>query len=318
MISLDFELHWGVRDHTPPEAPYRSALLNAREAVEETLSRFASRGIACTWATVGFLFAGDRQRLLASWPEMRPAYDDPRLDPYAEPVGEGEADDPIHYAASLVELIRQTPRQELATHTHSHFYCGEPGATPEAFAADLRAAQEASGETMRSIVFPRNQSGDAFLAILRDAGIDVYRGNPPGSLWRAEDGATGRQLTRRLARFADSYVPLRSDIVRWDEIPRADGLADVRASQFLRPYSPRLAALRPLHLRRIKRGMTTAARQRQVYHLWWHPHNFGSYPEHSLRTLDTLLDHYEALRDRHGFASLTMAEVADAARAPLA
>ena len=31
-------------------------------------------------------------------PAIRPAYRDPRLDPYAVPVGEGEDDDPLHYA----------------------------------------------------------------------------------------------------------------------------------------------------------------------------------------------------------------------------
>ncbi|OZC04694.1 hypothetical protein BSZ36_10760 [Rubricoccus marinus] len=314
VLSVDFELHWGVRDHTPPEAPYAQALRAARGVVTETLRRFETRGVACTWATVGFLFARTRDEQEALSPASRPAYADAALDPYAEPVGSGESEDPLHFAASLVDEIRAAPRQELATHTFSHYYCGEPGATPETFRADLRAAQKASGEPVRSIVFPRNQSGDAFLAVLPDVGIDVYRGNPEGRLWRAEDGAMGRQLPRRLARLADSYLPVRDDVVRWDSVLRPDGLADVRASQFLRPVSPRLAPLRPLHLRRLRQGMTAAARRKQVYHLWWHPHNFGTYPEESLRDLDALLDHFERLRDRYGFASLTMAEVADAAR----
>src|SRR5690606_35067847 len=125
------ELHWGVRDHQPPDGPYRPALLGAREAVLRTLDLFARYDVAATWATVGFLFARSRDELRRYTPALRPHYADGRLDPYDEPVGEGEHDDPIHYAPSLIARIRETPRQELATHTFSHYYCGDPGADPE-------------------------------------------------------------------------------------------------------------------------------------------------------------------------------------------
>ena len=240
------------------------------------------------------------------------------MDPYREPLGAGEADDPLHFAPSLVEAIRQTPRQELATHTFSHYYCGEPGASPETFAADLQAAQAMAGGGLRSIVFPRNQSGAPYLAVLPEVGVDVYRGNPPGDLWRAEDGARGRAWTRRLTRLADAYFPLAGDdTVPWESVARPDGLADVRASRFLRPYAPRLAPLDGLRLRRIERGMSAAARRGRLYHLWWHPHNFGAHPAESFRVLDRVLDHAERLRDAGRFRSLTMAEAADLARGAL-
>jgi hypothetical protein len=312
VLSLDFELHWGVRDHIGPGA---ASLQGAREAVRQLLARFAQRGVACTWATVGLLFAQTRDEQRAASPGLRPAYEDARLDPYAEPVGGGEADAPVHFAASLVEAIRRTARQELATHTFSHFYCGEPGATVDAFRADLDAAQRISPEPLRSLVFPRNQSAAPFLAVLPEAGIDVYRGNPLGDLWRAEDGASGRQWRRRLVRLADTYLPLAGDdTVPWESVLRPDGLADVRASRFLRPYSPRLRALEPLRVRRIVRGMEAAARQGGIYHLWWHPHNFGTHLDANLRVLDQVLDAFDRLRDAHGMASLTMAEAADRAR----
>ena len=312
VLSLDFELHWGVRDHTRSDDP---SLGGGREAVRRLLARFTEREVACTWATVGLLFARTRDEQRASWPGRRPPYGDTRLDPYEEAVGEGEADDPVHFAASLVETIRRTPRQELATHTFSHFYCGEPGATVEAFRADLEAAQQISPEPLRSIVFPRNQSAAPFLAVLPDVGLDVYRGNPPGDLWRAESGAAGRQWRRRLSRLVDTYVPLAGDdTVSWESVPRPDGLADVRASRFLRPYSPRLRSLEPLRVRRIVRGLEAAAHRGRIYHLWWHPHNFGTHLAENLRVLGHILDAFERLRDECGMESLTMAEAADRAR----
>lgn len=316
VLSLDFELHWGVRDHHAPDGPYRVPLLGARTAVERTLDVLAAYDVAATWATVGFLFARNRAALEAASPTERPAYADARLDPYPEPVGADEADDPLHYAPSLIERIRVTPRQELATHTFSHFYCGEPGATPEAFRADLQAAQQIAGggAPLRSIVFPRNQSEAAFVAVLPEVGIDVYRGNPPGTLWEA-DGAASRHPLRRVGRLVDTYLPVGGDdTVGWDSVLEAGGMANVRASRFLRPYSPRLAPLETLRLRRITASLSRAARQRRLYHLWWHPHNFGQHLEENLGVLRRVLDAFAELREREGMASLSMAEVADQAR----
>src|SRR5262245_13071649 len=55
VISLDFELHWGVRDKRPVDGSYRENLLGAREAIPRMLDLFEEFGIAATWATVGFL-----------------------------------------------------------------------------------------------------------------------------------------------------------------------------------------------------------------------------------------------------------------------
>src|SRR5579859_4252999 len=61
VISLDFELHWGVRDHEPLDGPYRPNLLGARNAIPRLLEMFERYGISATWAIVGFLFARSRE-----------------------------------------------------------------------------------------------------------------------------------------------------------------------------------------------------------------------------------------------------------------
>lgn len=55
VVSLDFELWWGIRDAIPL-ARYRDNLIGERVAVEVLLERFTKRGIRATWATVGALF----------------------------------------------------------------------------------------------------------------------------------------------------------------------------------------------------------------------------------------------------------------------
>ena len=40
-----------------------------------------------------------------------------------------------------------------------------------------------------------------------------------------------------------------------------------------------------LRLNRIKNEIIQAAKAGEIYHLWWHPHNFGIDPEGAIKTL---------------------------------
>lgn len=314
VISLDFELHWGGRDHTAPTSLYAANLHGARRAIPAILERFRQCEIAATWATVGMLFARSPDELRAASPSIRPSYANPRLDPYGEPLGANEAADPLHFAPSLIDAIVATPRQEVATHTFSHFYCLDPGATRAAFAADLAAAVAIAGRrgiATRSIVFPRNQRNPMFDGVLRDAGVIAYRGNPRSWMYTATSAET---RWRRVGRLIDTYAPLSGDnTYAWADIAAGDDLRDVPASFFLRPWSRRLAALDGVRVRRICRSIERAARDGRVVHLWWHPHNFGANLAENLGVLDQLLDVYGRCRDRYGMQSLTIGETALAA-----
>ena len=326
VISLDFELAWGVRDSLGVDGPYRGHLLGAREVVPRLLELFVERGIAATWATVGLLFAEDRDEALAFAPSVRPAYLDRRLDPYpalegrdpAERVGRDERDDPLRFAPSLVRTIAGAPGQELASHTYAHFTALEAGATLEAFEADLRAAQAIAaakfpGTVLRSLVLPRHQLRPDFLPALARTGFHAHRGPEPHRLATPHAGVHDAAW-KRAGRLLDAYLPLTgANAAGWPR-PDALGLVDVPESRFLRGASRRLAALEPLRVARVARAMTAAARAGRICHVWWHPHNFGADPERNLANLRALLDVFERLRDDTGFASLAMGEVAARAR----
>jgi len=131
VISLDFELHWGVRDKRSIPS-YRENLLGARRAVPAMLGMFRQFGIRATWAIVGLLLAESRREMLDRMPARRPRYRRADLSPYDAfgDVGENERDDPYHFASSLVRRIAASSEQEIATHTFGHYYCLEDGAGP--------------------------------------------------------------------------------------------------------------------------------------------------------------------------------------------
>jgi peptidoglycan/xylan/chitin deacetylase (PgdA/CDA1 family) len=318
VVSLDFEQRWGMRD-APGNGNGHAHLANAGAVVRGMLDLFEEFDVAATWATVGFLFARDKRELERFAPPRpaRPAYANPALDPYAEPVGEDETADPLHFAPSVIDAIRRRPRQEIATHTFSHYYCLEPGQDRATFAADLASAvaiARASGIRLRSIVFPRNQRNPAYDDLLVAHGVRCYRGNAAGWMYRAAARRGGRWAARG-ARWLDAYVDVAGPhTTPWTRVLRSGGLCDVPASFFVRPYAPRSRALEPLRLRRIVASLERAARTREIVHLWWHPHNFASHTAENLAFLRGVLAGFARLRAREGMCSLTMAEVASAVR----
>ncbi len=316
-LSLDFELFWGLRDILTKEA-CRETLLGARRAVPEILALFSEYGIHATWATVGFLFHSGRDELLENLPELLPAYEEGSLSPYPTiaNTGNSEKEDPLHYAPSLVKQIAATSGQEMATHTFSHYYCLEKGQTAEAFRADLEAARKVAhreGIELRSLVFPRNQFNEEYLSVCRELGIVAYRGNQQNWMYRAST-TSGEPKLKRLARLMDAYFNLSGfnghpAKVLGEKLP-----FNVPASRLLRSVSPRLKLLEPLRLRRIKKEMSHAAENDLIYHLWWHPHNFGDDIDGNIVFLHQILHHFRQLREQYGMRSMSMAEIAEQAQ----
>ena len=308
VISFDFELFWGVRDSTTL-ARYGNNILGVRDAVPRLLDLFERYGVRSTWGTVGFLFFDNKDELLASVPALRPRYADPRLSPYEviSEIGRDERRDPYHFGLSLIRRIMTCPGQEIGTHTFSHYYCLEPGQDEGAFRADLDAAKRAAarlGITLRSITFPRHQIN--YLRTCREAGLIAFRGQ--SRAW-IHDPNQRKAPARRALRLADAYLDLSGRNARRAERDPS-GMIDVPASRFLRPFAPRLRSIEGMRFRRIARGMRQAATAGAIYHLWWHPHNFGAHLEDNLAMLQRILDTFRELALEHGMQANTMIEIA--------
>ena len=176
--------------------------------------------------------------------------------------------------------------------------------------ADMKAALTVAGDKgfkLRSFVYPRNQSSPAHNAVLKQLGFTSYRGNQRAWAYLATDG-TGQSLYRRAFRLADNYLNLSG---HHGQKPLAvNDITEIAASRYLRKYSDRFSMLERMRLHRIMNSMSEAAASKQIFHLWWHPHDFGQNLDQNIAVLDDLLQHYKSLQDRFGMVSKNMAELA--------
>lgn len=312
VISLDFELYWGVRDKRTL-ADCRQRMKNVWLAIPEILALFEKYEINATWAVVGFLFFRDAEELIENAPDSRPTYTDKSLCPYSYVESAGIDEPDLHFALPLIQEIASTKGQEIASHTLSHYYCLESGQTLEQFRSDMVkafAVAEENGLTLKSLVFPRNQSQPECISIFKELGGLAYRGNELSPLYRASS-TSGHNFAKRIGRLLDSYVNVSGSNTYTLDSCKENGFVNIPASRFLRPYSRRLSPFDGLKLKRIKDAMTHASEKNEIFHLWWHPHNFGSDISENIGFLDRVLSHYSLLKERNGMESMTMGEIAE-------
>lgn len=312
IISLDFELLWGMRDKRTIHG-YGKNLLGVREAIPRMLEAFAKQDVKATFATVGLLFFDSKKEMLDALPAIKPLYTESNLSPYTghfQQVGATEEADPYHFAASLIRMIQQYQDHEIGCHTFSHYYCLEHGQTEEEFTADLEAAIQAArhfGIELKSFVFPRNQYRENYLKICWNKGITNYRGNEHSWIYNARNGEDESTFRRGL-RLLDTWLNISGHHC-YKLLPGTP--LNIPSSRFLRPWSKPLRALDGMRLRRITRAMDRAANTGMVYHLWWHPHNFGKDLEQNMEFLNRIIHHYGKLKASHNMRSMTMGELAD-------
>lgn len=319
VISLDYELHWGVFDIMSVD-DYFENLANTEKAVDEMVALSNEFDVRLTFATVGFLFAADKNELLHFSPVDKPDYINRKLDPYSflESIGANKQESPFHYACESIASLHKDKRHEIGTHTFSHYYCREDAQTKEQFDADLKSAiaiAQARGITIQSIVFPRNQVREEYLEVCAVNGITSYRGTETAGAY--DPNVSMPKLLKRGLRMLDSYFNVTGHhTVPMTELhKRVEKCVNLPSSRFLRPYDRRLRMLNGLKLNRIKKSMTYAAKTGHLYHLWWHPHNFGKDLDRNISDLREIYRHFHLLQKKYGFESETMTSLTNKIKA---
>ena len=308
MVSLDFELFWGMLDVCSLE-DYQDNVLGGRQAIPGLLRLFREHGIHATWAAVGFLFAENKAEARKYFPPEGPGYENKSLTPYAwfDRIGDNEEEAPCFFAPSLLAMIRDTQGQEIGSHTFCHYSCREAGQTPEQFREDMQAAlkiAEDHGYHLTSAVLPRNEAEPEYIQVLRELGFTAYRDEEND--WIHRKLPNEKSLLRRILKLMDVYFPLTGNGAF---TPRYEnGVWNFIGSRQYKAIFPTLHFLEGLKIRRIKAQMLRAAKKDQVCHIWWHPHNVGVRTREHLDQLEEIFRYYDELKEKYGMRSLNMGE----------
>jgi peptidoglycan/xylan/chitin deacetylase (PgdA/CDA1 family) len=311
IISLDFELFWGIFDKYTIEEKVKY-FDNTLKAIPQMLALFEKNEIHVTWATVGAIMAENLEELLKFYPSILPEYIDKKLSATEFiKLNETKIADPTFekyfFAPHLVELIKSAKFQEIGTHTFLHTYTLEEGQTNESFENDLIAAKKIAKNkfdiNIKSIVFPRNQYNDTFIKVCLKNDLPNIRINPP-SWYMKPINSKHEKIYHKILRTLDAYIPLQNTVFKSNN----SSTKILPASRFLRPAFKN-SFLHKMHVKRVLNEMTFAAKTNSNYHLWWHPHNFGNNVELSMEILDKIIKHFIMLSKEHNFISTNMGEV---------
>lgn len=312
VISLDFELLWGIFDKVGIR--YRPEYFsNTRDVIPQMLELFVKHDIQVTWATVGMLFAANEEEWNHYSPSYLPSYRDRKLSAYQWAKDHGIRPE-VHFAPELIQQILDAPGQELGSHSYAHYYTLMRGQSPEQFREDLKASQRIASEKfntqLESLVFPRNHINELYLEICLEEGYQQVRTNPTNWFWQETQH---EDLSKKFFRSADCFYKVgKPTSFRFKEIKKyPNEPVLIPASRILRPYLIGNGVFNRKRLNRIMGEMEHAAKNGELYHLWWHPHNFGNDPRASMKELEMLILYFKTLEQEYGFQSRSMKSIGD-------
>jgi len=309
VISLDFELIWGVFDKIQLDDK-RDYFLTTRRIIPDLLENFEDSNIHVTWATVGMLFNSDWDDWNYNIPSCIPDYHNKKLSPYTFGKDiQTKENEKLCFAPDIIQKIHSTKGQEIGTHTYSHYYSLEKGQKGNDFYSDISKAVEIAERDdikIKSLVFPRNQFNEEYLEICKSLNLLNIRSNPKSWYW---ENTQNDGFSQKIFRTGDAYFGKLDKAYKISEIEHYKNKYNLqKASRFLRPYSS-IKSLNNLRLKRILREIEEAAQNGKIYHLWWHPHNFGNQPYRNLEDLKTIIKQFKSCQNKYGFKSLNMGEV---------
>jgi peptidoglycan/xylan/chitin deacetylase (PgdA/CDA1 family) len=304
-ISLDFEMIWGTLDRRNPNGLRQLCEKERFFVVDRLLTLFAEFDISATWCIVGHLFL---DRCSAEYglkhPEIvRPAHSWAQQDWFSLDPCATEKTHPVYYGRTLVEKIRNCrPQQEIGCHTFSHVIFGDEGCSRATAETELEACVNVAREMgieMRSFAFPRNRVGH--LPVLRSYGFTSFRGPEPR--WY-ESSPLARSL-KRFFRLMDILTARTPATVTAEQTP--SGLWNIPASMLFTPAHG-IRRYIPVSLRvdRAFKGLEAAARQKRIFHLWFHPTDLAENMEAMLSGLRQVLEYSARLRSSKELTVLPM------------
>lgn len=304
-ISIDVELAWGTFDHGGAQA-YVSAYKQYRFIIDRLLALFKRYDFGATWAVVGHLFLDkcSAENGVLHADIVRPNHRWFKRDWFALDPGTDIMRDELWYGKDIVGMIQNAvPVQEIASHSFSHPVFSDRGCTRGAAETDVRKcrilAQE-SGLKLETFVFPRNEP--AYLDVLKDNGFIAYRGKAD-----AYSRLKSKRLRKVVLLFQD-FLAAAPAVVE----PRIrEGLVEIPASMIFR-FAHGKSRLIPdgARLSRAKKGLSRVAKEKKIFHLWFHPISFAYKSDLMFDEFERILAYAAFLREKGALEFMTMRAVA--------
>lgn len=309
LISLDFEKFWGVCSSKTLDN-YGENILNVKYVIPKLIALFEKYEIHVTWAYVGFLGFENMDVLKKNIPSSEPKYINTNNSTYTY-IARYQSNQHQYYFLDNNELgqIYNSKNAELCSHTFSHLFCLEKGVGKNDFENDLLAFNKIQAHNnyrkAKSIIFPRNEINSDFLYLLEKYGYSSYRGIEESFGYR------GNSLIHKAFRLVDNFINLSgSNSFRQESCKTNNSLLNIRGSKFLRPVTKN-KILNVLALIRLKKAMRVAGSKNEFFHIWFHPHNFGSNIESNFFNLEEILKYFKELQSKYKFETLTMSEFSE-------
>jgi hypothetical protein len=282
-LSLDTELAWGAADKPRLLTKNMIYYRKTRKVIDCLLELMDKYQIPATWAVVGHLF----------------------LDCPGVGWGDNERETDLWFGRDIIERIRTASTEhEIASHSFSHLIFNDKNTTGADVERELKQClreAEKLGLQLESFVFPRNREG--YLGQLAGAGFKTFRSLEPS--WYRDFPDQLRKICHIIDQLLALPPPVTYPIKR-------GGMLDIPASML---YLPRNGFRKyiPLKSRTVKavKGMRRAAKQKKLFHLWFHPFNIATDPENLLFGLEVIFEEVQREREKGNLQVKTMRELLD-------
>jgi peptidoglycan/xylan/chitin deacetylase (PgdA/CDA1 family) len=242
-----------------------------RLIIKHLLSLFRKYKLPATWAVVGKMFL------------------------------EG---DPLWQGPDIVKMIKTTPNQEIACHSFTHQIFSEAicdKKTAEKEIKNCLKVAETVGIKFKSFVFPKNIPGH--FNILKKYGFSNFRGAEP--YWFAKI-----PYLRKPLQVLDFILALPPPVSKPIKTPY--GLTNIPGSMY---YVSCRGSRRfiPIKIRvlKAKKGLTRAAKEKKIFHLWFHPIDFAKNTKKMFAGFEEILKYAVKLRNENKIEIKSMKQIAE-------
>ncbi len=309
-ISLDTESIWGIY-YGGRSDYYIDHLEKWRENIKRLIILLEKYNIKATWAFVGHLFLDQCQKVNnIPHPDIldlgyKEKIKNWRLfDPCTDIIK-----NPFWYGKDVLNFVKGIrPKQEIATHTFFHTKATDPKCTEQVFRSEIEKCLEVAGEEkvhIKSIVFPSNQI--AHLSVLKDFGINNFR-DLENSFFRNWPYPLQRPFM-----FFQHFLSLTPSTYNLNELKKKEGALAIPVSLFFINYNfviKRFIIPGNSRSRRAIKGINSAIKNGELFHMWFHPIDLGS-SEKMFENLEKVFSFVDKKIREGELINLTMEEIGD-------